>query len=216
MRLDLVRFATPRGFAWGVVQGDEVSAPELWPNLPTGRLMARSLQELKQEWASTPVRSHRLAQLELVAPITACQQLLFQLGGYHSHLREVDMPAHPRPRDVIFSKASSSLFPGHGAITRPADVRLLDFEVELRLVIGCPVRGPQRFDAAGLPGVVRALVLVNDNSARDSRFADSQYFLSKSHPGFCRVEPWLHVLEDGPWERLWPLQLRLWVNGVLR
>jgi hypothetical protein len=49
MSLDLVRFATPRGFAWGVVQGDEVSAPELWHNQPTGGLMARSLQELKQE-----------------------------------------------------------------------------------------------------------------------------------------------------------------------
>jgi 2-keto-4-pentenoate hydratase/2-oxohepta-3-ene-1,7-dioic acid hydratase in catechol pathway len=216
MRLDLVRFATPRGFAWGVVQGDEVSAPELWHNLPTGGLMARSLQELKQEWASTPVRSHRLAQLELLAPITANQQLLFQLGNYYSHLREVGMPAHPRPRNVIFSKAASSLAPGHGAITRPADVRLLDFEVELGLVIGRPVRGPQRLDAAGLPGVVRALVLVNDISARDSQVADGQYFLSKSHRGFCRVGPWLHVLEDRPWERLWPLQLRLWVNGTLR
>lgn len=216
MSLDLVRFATPRGFAWGVVQGDEVSAPELWHNQPTGGLMARSLQELKQEWASTPVRSHRLEQLELLAPITANQQLLFQLGNYYSHLREVGMPAHPRPRNVIFSKASSSLAPGHGAITRPAHVRLLDFEVELGLVIGRPIRGPQRFDAAGLPGVVRALVLVNDISARDLQVADGQYFLSKSHRGFCRVGPWLHVLEDGPWERLWPLQLRLWVNGTLR
>jgi 2-keto-4-pentenoate hydratase/2-oxohepta-3-ene-1,7-dioic acid hydratase in catechol pathway len=198
------------------VQGDEVSAPDLWHNEPTGRLMARSLEELKQEWTSTPVRNHRLDQLELLAPITANQQLLFQLGNYYSHLREVGMPAKPRPRNVIFSKASSSLAPGHGAIARPADVRLLDFEVELGLVIGRPVRGPQRFDAAGLPGVVRALVLVNDISARDPQIADGQYFLSKSHRGFCRVGPWLHVLEVGEWERLWPLRLRLWVNDTLR
>lgn len=216
MSLDLIRFATPTGFAWGVVQGDEASAPDLWHNEPTGRLMARSLEELKQEWTSTPVRNHRLDQLELLAPITANQQLLFQLGNYYSHLREVGMPAKPRPRNVIFSKASSSLAPGHGAIARPADVRLLDFEVELGLVIGRPVRGPQRFDAAGLPGVVRALVLVNDISARDPQIADGQYFLSKSHRGFCRVGPWLHVLEVGEWERLWPLRLRLWVNDTLR
>jgi 2-keto-4-pentenoate hydratase/2-oxohepta-3-ene-1,7-dioic acid hydratase in catechol pathway len=64
--------------------------------------------------------------------------------------------------------------------------------------------------------VVRALVLVNDISARDPQIADGQYFLSKSHRGFCRVGPWLHVLEVGEWERLWPLRLRLWVNDTLR
>lgn len=82
MSLDLVRFATSQGFAWGVVQGDEVSAPVLWQNQPTARPMARSLEDLVQEWTSTPVRSHRLAQLALLAPITSNQQLLFQLGNY--------------------------------------------------------------------------------------------------------------------------------------
>lgn len=216
MSLDLVRFVTPQGFAWGVIHDDVVSAPECWANQTTGLLMTRSLEELIQEGASAPANRHRLAELELLAPVTPNQQLLCQLGNYFSHLREVGMALQPRPRNVMFTKASSSLAPGHGAIRRPSGVRLLDFEVELGLVIGRPIREPQRFEAAALNGVVRALVLVNDISARDPQVADGQYFLSKSHRGFCRVGPWLHVLEDGELQRLGPLRLRLWVNGALR
>ena len=43
---------------------------------------------------------------------------------------------------MLFRKAGASITGPYDAIVRPAHVRLLDYEVELGLVLGAPITGP--------------------------------------------------------------------------
>ena len=95
-------------------------------------------------------------------------------------------------------------------------MRLLDYEIELGLVIG---RGPVAGTAVGdadLPGHVAGLVMCNDISARDVQLTKGQFYESKSYPTFTPTGPRLALLEPDDFARLPGLRLRLWVNGELR
>lgn len=216
MSLLTVRFEQDNAWGWGLLREGAIFAPASWSGRTTGQMVMQDHDTLAAEVAQPGVPSIPLAELRLLSPVTAGQQLLFQLGNYHSHLREVGMGGGPRPRNVFFSKAASALAPAVGQVVRPPDVRLLDYEVELGLVIGSAITGPTRIGAREIGRLVRAITLVNDMSARDHQLADGQYFLSKSHRGFCAVGPGLLLLREGEFDGLGVLQLRLWVNGKLR
>src|SRR6185369_4540529 len=94
--------------------------------------------------------------------------------------------------------------------------RLLDYEIELGLVIGARTRGPTPVDAANLASFVGALVVANDVSARDVQVPDGQFYKGKSYRTFCPCGPYLFVPDPAELAR-WPeLQLTLRVNGEVR
>ena len=142
--------------------------------------------------------------------------MTFQVGNYRSHLREVGVSNPDAAPNVFFSKAVSALTGPQDALHMPDGVRLLDYEVELGLVMGRHVDRSVTVAAHQLSHFVAGLVLVNDISARDLQIADGQYFHGKSHRGFCPVGPYLVLLEETEFSLLDQLQLRLWVNGELR
>jgi 2-keto-4-pentenoate hydratase/2-oxohepta-3-ene-1,7-dioic acid hydratase in catechol pathway len=117
---------------------------------------------------------------------------------------------------VFFRKSSASVSPATGDLIRPAHVRLLDYELEVGLVMGGRLGIGAAVADADLPGYVAGLVMCNDISARDIQLEKGQFYESKSYPTFTPTGPRLVLLEGGDFDRLAGLRLRLWVNGEPR
>ena len=99
---------------------------------------------------------------------------------------------------------------------RPAHVRLLDYEVEIGLVIGREMPVGTTITEDNLADYVAGLVVTNDISARDVQLPKTQFYEAKSYPTFTPVGPALVLLDADELKRFTDLRLRLWVNGELR
>jgi 2-keto-4-pentenoate hydratase/2-oxohepta-3-ene-1,7-dioic acid hydratase in catechol pathway len=152
--------------------------------------------------------------LSLLSPITTPCRVVAQAVNYRGHARESGFGEDPPA--VFFRKSSGSISGPTDDVLRPAHVRLLDYEIELGLVIRRgPVAGTTVGDA-DLPDHVAGLVMCNDVSARDVQLTKGQFYESKSYPTFTPTGPRLVLLEADDFARLSGLRLRLWVNGELR
>jgi 2-keto-4-pentenoate hydratase/2-oxohepta-3-ene-1,7-dioic acid hydratase in catechol pathway len=156
-----------------------------------------------------------VAALELDSPVTTPCRVVAQMVNYRSHARESGFdPARVQP--TFFRKASGSVVGPTSPIVKPAHVRLLDYEVELGLVVGTPVPVGTTVTDATLADFVAGLVVANDVSARDVQLTKGQFYESKSYPTFTPVGPFLTLLVPGELARLLDLRLQLRVDGVLR
>jgi 2-keto-4-pentenoate hydratase/2-oxohepta-3-ene-1,7-dioic acid hydratase in catechol pathway len=156
------------------------------------------------------------SEVELLSPITRNQQFLCQGINYRSHMRESGLDPARANFNMIFRKASSCIAPPHTDVVRPAHVALLDYEVEIGLVIGCELSAPRQITPETLADVVAALVLVNDVSARDVQLPQTQFYKGKSYRTFGPVGPYLTLVDAADLARFSSLRLRLWVNDELR
>lgn len=155
------------------------------------------------------------ASLDALAPVTAPCRVVAQLVNYRSHAKESGFdPAKLQP--TFFRKASGSITGPTGSIVKPAHTRLLDYEVELGLVIGSPVPVGTVVTDRNIHEYVAGLVVANDVSARDIQLTKGQFYESKSYPTFTPIGPFLTLLEPGEFARLVDLRLQLRVDGVLR
>ncbi len=156
-----------------------------------------------------------VADLALISPVSAPCRVVAQMANYASHATDANMDPTAVPL-AFFRKASGSISGPYDDIVRPAHVTLLDYEVEVGLVIGREVPVGTELVESDLPGTVAALVVTNDVSARDQQLPKTQFYESKSYPTFTPVGPVLLILEEGELARFPELRLRLWVNGELR
>src|SRR4029453_3467604 len=101
-------------------------------------------------------------------------------------------------------------------IVRPAQVRLLDYEVELGIVLGKAITGPVTVTEDDLPEYIGPFVLANNVSARDVQLPQGQWFKGKSYPTFCPVGPYLSIPDPDEVARWRELRLNLLVNGTVR
>jgi 2-keto-4-pentenoate hydratase/2-oxohepta-3-ene-1,7-dioic acid hydratase in catechol pathway len=152
--------------------------------------------------------------LPLLSPVTTPCRVVAQAVNYRSHADDTGVGEDPPP--VFFRKSSASVSGPTGDVVRPAHVRLLDYEVEVGLVMGHPLPVGATVTDADLPGYVAGLVMCNDLSARDVQLEKGQFYESKSYPTFTPTGPRLVLLDAEDFPRLSGLRLRLWVNGELR
>lgn len=153
--------------------------------------------------------------LALVSPVTAPCRVMAQATNFTSHVKDVGMNPDQIPL-TFFRKASGSICGPHDDVIRPAHVRLLDYEVEIGLVIGREMPVGTTITADNWADYVAALVVTNDISARDIQLIKGQFFESKSYPTFTPVGPALVLVNGDELKRFDDLRLRLWVNGELR
>jgi 2-keto-4-pentenoate hydratase/2-oxohepta-3-ene-1,7-dioic acid hydratase in catechol pathway len=92
-------------------------------------------------------------------------------------------------------------------------VRLLDYEVEIGLVIGRDIPVGTLVTEATLADFIAGLVITNDVSARDIQLPQTQFYEAKSYPTFTPVGPALVLLDAGELARFGDLRLRLNVSG---
>lgn len=182
-----VRFQSPDGPQWGLVEGDEVR-PLTGAPYGSHEVLPESLP---------------LAGLNLLAPVSPSKVIAVGLN-YQSHLGNRE----PAPYPGLFAKYPTCLVGPEAPVMRPADSRNLHYEGEMVLVIGKEARDVP-LDEAG--SYVFGVTAGNDISERDWQRDDLQWFRAKASDTFGPVGP---VLVRGldPHDLL--LQTR--VNGEVR
>ena len=153
--------------------------------------------------------------LTLLSPVTAPCRVVAQATNYASHVKDTGKDPHKTPL-TFFRKASGSVSGAFNDIVKPAHVKLLDYEVEIGLVIGREIPVGTSITEANLADYVSALVVTNDVSARDLQLTKAQFFESKSYPTFTPVGPALVVVDADELKRFGDLRLQLRVNSELR
>jgi 2,4-didehydro-3-deoxy-L-rhamnonate hydrolase len=218
MATPVVRYAPVRSAGeaharWGVLFGQSIAPlPEHYATtgelVRNGREAARALTAAQAE---VP-----LAEVKILAPVTTNQQFLCQGVNYASHVRESGLDPSDFPFNTIFTKAPSCITGPYDDVVRPAHVKLLDYEVELGVVLSRDLRDATPVQPDQLHEVLAGITIVNDVSARDVQLPQMQFYKGKSYRTFGPTGPVLLLLEAREWRR-WPeLHMRLTVNGQVR
>ena len=154
--------------------------------------------------------------IEILSPVTKPCQVLCQGANYRQHMIESGLNPDEKKFNMIFNKSAACITTADGEIIRPAHVKLLDYEIELGLVIGKQVEQATNIREADLHKYIAALVIGNDVSARDVQVPQMQFFKGKSYRTFCPVGPYLCLMEPDDFNYLNNLNLHLTVNGKTR
>jgi 2-keto-4-pentenoate hydratase/2-oxohepta-3-ene-1,7-dioic acid hydratase in catechol pathway len=102
--------------------------------------------------------------------------------NYREHAREFgnDVPTEP----LVFLKPPSSVIGGGDSIVLPSQSKQVEFEGEIGVVIGKTLRQAAAKEAIA---AIRAIVAVNDVTARDLQRKDSQWTRAKGFDTFCPI-----------------------------
>ena len=178
----------------------------------TGALLA---DRAAIQTAATATATVAVESLDLVSPVTAPCRVVAQMTNYISHVTDAGMDPTTIPL-TFFRKSSASIAGPHADVVKPAHIRLLDYEVEIGLVIGRDIPVGTTLTDADLPDYVAGLVVTNDVSARDIQLPQTQFYEAKSYPSFTPTGPALVLLDAEDWTRFDQLRLQLRVNGEVR
>jgi 2-keto-4-pentenoate hydratase/2-oxohepta-3-ene-1,7-dioic acid hydratase in catechol pathway len=214
MAINVVRFddaGTPR---WGLVVGSKIQTLAL--DGDSTRLFMEQGITLARAAAEQPNPDRELADTRLLCPITSDRQLIAQGLNYSSHLREIGIASGKLPFNTLFRKASSCLAPADTDVIRPPHVKLLDYEVEIGMVMKRAITGPVTVTRDNLADFIGALVLHNDVSARDVQLPQVQFYKGKSYRTFGPTGPWLTLVDADDLRHFDEIDIRLEVNGELR
>jgi 2-keto-4-pentenoate hydratase/2-oxohepta-3-ene-1,7-dioic acid hydratase in catechol pathway len=215
MGLQVVRFEIDNQVQWGVVSNNNILVLEdsydtLAQFLEEGAEKAR---RAKQEGIGETLS---LDEVNLLSPVTKPARIVCQGANYSSHRAEAGLEANRPPFNMIFSKADSSLCGANSEVIRPSNVQLLDYEIELGLVIGKEISESVEVTDENLHQYVAGLVIVDDVSARDVQLTEGQWLKGKSYRTFAPTGPFLYLLDQEETPLIHDLELNLWVNDELR
>ncbi|ADJ43509.1 5-oxopent-3-ene-1,2,5-tricarboxylate decarboxylase [Amycolatopsis mediterranei S699] len=189
----LARIAHPGGVAFASIEGDGDDAQVL---------------EIAEHPFGQPNFTGKrwpLADVRLLAPILPSK--VIAVGrNYAKHAAEFgnDVPGEP----MLFIKPSTTIIGPNAAIRRPSGIGRVDFEGELAIVIGQPVKN---VPAARAASVILGYTVANDVSARDLQKSDGQWGRAKGFDTFCPIGPWIETSIDAS-----DLSLRAEVDGELK
>lgn len=158
-----------------------------------------------------------LETLQLLSPVTSDVQIFCQGLNYASHQEEGGVKTG-KGQNLIFTKPPSSICGPRDDIIRPANCQLLDYEVELALVLKRDVPADTEITNENLLDYVGGFTLANDVSARDLCFGAPmlQWFKGKGHRTFCPTGPILYLMDSEDVDLLSNLRLTLSLNGESR
>lgn len=213
MARTVIRYAANGSSQWGVQFG-QVIAPLPVDAASTGELLTRYWEEI---WAVPSAQATiRRDSVRLLPPVTSDQQFICQGVNYSSHVKESGLRVDELPFNTIFTKAPSCISAADAPVARPQHVQLLDYEIELGLVLRRDLPAGTQVRPDDLASWLAGITIVNDLSARDIQLPQGQFYKGKSYRGFGPVGPGLVLLTPQEWER-WPeLHMRLAVNGQTR
>ena len=192
----LARIAHPDGVAFGSIEaeGDNDDA-------------AQVLEIADHPFGKPNYTGRRwpLSDVRLLAPILPTK--VIAVGrNYAKHAEEFgnEVPAEP----MIFLKPSTSVIGPNAPIKLPPASSRVDFEGELAVVIGQPIKNipVDRAQAA-----ILGYTIANDVSARDLQQTDGQWGRAKGFDTFCPLGPWISTDVDPA-----DLTLTTEVDGVVK
>ncbi|MGL4317606.1 MAG: fumarylacetoacetate hydrolase family protein [Pseudomonas sp.] len=212
MAVHVVRFDHQNSSHWGVLRDGRISrVPGEFAS--TGDFITHnSLADL----AKLDGAELALEEVTLLAPVTRNQQFVCQGANYRQHMIESGMDPDAKHFNMIFTKAQSCMVAADSELIKPRNVRFLDYEIELGLVLKRDISGPVTVTESNLHEFIAGVVIVNDYSARDVQIPQMQFYKGKSFRTFGPVGPYLCLLQPEEMKYLKNLQLRLTVNGQVR
>lgn len=154
-------------------------------------------------------------ELELVSPVTTPCRVVAQLLNYRSHA--IDAGSDPNTlQPTFFRKSSASVSGPFDPIRQPPEVALLDYEIELGIVVGAEIPIGTTVTDENLSDYVAGVIVANDVSAREIQLTKVQVYESKSYPTFTPLGPCLVLLDNDELRRIPELHMTLAVNGETR
>jgi 2-keto-4-pentenoate hydratase/2-oxohepta-3-ene-1,7-dioic acid hydratase in catechol pathway len=213
MAIQVVRYLHNDKPEWGVVHGRQIAA--LRGHYPSTADFIEKGMDVAQ--VSSPADATiALDAVQLLSPVTEDRQFICQGINYASHVRESGMDPEKIGFNTLFTKAPSCLVSARSDVIRPGHVRLLDYEIELGLVLRQPISHGTKIEPDHLHEWLAGVIIVNDVSARDVQLPQGHFYKGKSYRTFGPTGPFLVLLSPAEWRR-WPeLRMRLQVNGQQR
>jgi len=141
-------------------------------------------------------------------PVIKPSKIICLGKNYPEHAREGGFAPPKTP--LLFAKAPSALSGPRDPILLPISSGQVDWEVELAVIIG---KEGKRISKESALEFVAGVSVMNDVSAREAQFGDSQWFRGKSFDTFAPLGPCLVTLDEIP--DLPKLKLTTRVDGVL-
>jgi len=193
-------------------QNADVAARIATPTTTTGELL---VHRTAVEAAAHNAHTVRIDSLRLISPVTAPCRVVAQMTNFASHVKGAGMDPKTVPL-TFFRKTSGSISGPFDKIIKPPHVKLLDYEVEIGLVLGRDIPVGTEITESNLADFIAGLVVTNDVSARDVQLTKTQFYEAKSYPTFTPVGPALVLLDADELNRFGDLRLELRVNGEVR
>jgi 2,4-diketo-3-deoxy-L-fuconate hydrolase len=181
--MKLIRFGDPGNERPGLLQADGVVDLGLYfKDIPD---IGRTFFE--DDWIQRVSRlkaSGRELIERLGPPIPHPSKIICLGKNYVEHAREggFDVPEAP----LLFCKSPNAVNGPFDPVIMPRSSARIDWEVELAVVIG---REGKRISRADAMDYVAGYTVLNDVSARQAQFAQSQWFRGKSFDGFAPLGP---------------------------
>jgi acylpyruvate hydrolase len=143
------------------------------------------------------------------APVVPRPSKVICVGlNYRSHIVEMgrQLPEHP----TLFAKFADALIGAGDDIVRPEETSELDWEAELALVVGAPLR---RGRGAAAEHAIAGFTILNDVTCRDWQFRTREWLQGKTWDSSTPVGPYLVTPDELPGGVRPALRLRLLVDG---
>ncbi|MFJ7831056.1 fumarylacetoacetate hydrolase family protein [Peribacillus sp. NPDC097284] len=212
MGIKLLRFEYESQVHWGVLEEAiriiEHEAESL------NKLLTNGYEAIQHAKTNGKIVTNE--EITLLSPVTEDANIFCQGTNYSVHREEAGFTKQKPPYNLLFTKASSTLTSATADIHCPAHVKLLDYEIELGLIINKDITEQTTITGDNLKDYIAGLVIANDMSARDVQIVEQQWFKGKSYRGFCPVGPYIYLLEEDEIQYLDQLVLHLEVNGETR
>lgn len=139
-------------------------------------------------------RDHALNEVELLAPVPVPTKVICVGLNYRSHVEEMGRPIPDHP--TLFAKFADALVGPRDAIVLPQDAAQADWEGELALVIGKPVR---RADSREARAAIAGFMVMNDITMRDWQHRTTQWLQGKTFENTTPIGPALVTPDEVDW-----------------
>lgn len=213
MSLSIVRFVVDQQAPqWGVVNQGFIYPLSLACS-STKALLAYSHQQIAESATNDKLE---FKAVSLLSPITEDGKVLCQGANYRQHMIDSGMDPGAKRFNMFFTKSSAAIHHPVGDIIRPAHVKLLDYEIELCLVLAQDTHSTINVNRQNLSEYIAGICIGNDISARDVQIPQMQFHKGKSYRTFCPLGPILCLLTADEMSYLDNLNLQLTVNGQVR
>lgn len=216
MGYHILRFEENGDLQWGVLKGDKV-APFAAEINHLKDIMDSHLGAAKSIATDSKSGSINLSDVRIVSPVSRPTRLLCLGLNYYEHRAEVKADTHSK-QTLFFRKDESSITGPTDDIFWPKGCNLLDYEVEMGLVIKKAITTPIQVTPENIGDYVAGMILVNDMSPRDLMFFTpySQWYMGKSQRSMCPMGPYIYIFDEGEASQMHNMKIKLWVNDDLR
>ena len=149
----------------------------------------------QEDWATRAAaadgRRHAAKSLDYARLISRPEKIICTGLNYRSHILEMgrELPEYP----TLFAKYSAALVGAHDDIILPNVSQMVDWEAELAVVVGSPVRHATPDEAAA---AIAGYSVLNDVTARDWQNRTLQWLQGKTFEATTPLGPELVTTDD--------------------